>query len=386
MKIMHLSDLHIGKRIYEYSMLEDQEYILDRILEIAEREKPEAVILAGDLYDKPVPPAEAVSLLDVFFSRLASKERAILAISGNHDSPERLSFGSSLMRESRVFFSTVYQGEIPIVTLEDEIGPVDFYLLPFLKPAAVRKYFPEEEIESYTDAIRVAVRRALEGGEAASRPEPGRRKVMVSHQFVTGGLRSESEELSVGGSDQVDASVFDGFDYVALGHLHRAQSLEGGRLRYCGSPLKYSFSEAGRPKSVSMVELGEKGRLDVRELALRPLRDMRDVRGSYMELTAREFYEGSNREDYVRAILTDEQDVPGGVDKLRAVYHNLMRLEYDNHRTREKREIGGTLECERQTPLELFSEFYEKQNNLPLGEEESKIAQEMIRRIWEEMS
>ena len=264
MKLLHLSDLHIGKRVYEYSMLEDQKYILNQVVAIVKEEKPDAVLLAGDLYDKPIPPAEAVCVLDEFLSALSELDTTVLAISGNHDSPERLSFGASLMKQSKVYVSAVYRGELPIVTLEDQWGEIDFYLMPFLKPSVVKHWMEEEEIESYTDAVRAVLRRAAArqqerfeawnaGSKAQGTAEVPRRRVLLAHQFVTGAARSESEEISVGGTDNVDASIFDGFDYVALGHLHGPQNVGSQRLRYCGTPLKYSFSETGQKKSVTVV-------------------------------------------------------------------------------------------------------------------------------------
>ncbi len=382
-KLIHLSDLHIGKRVNEYSMLEDQQHILGEILKIIDKEQPDAVLLAGDLYDRPVPSAEAVCLFDRFLSALAERKRTVLAVSGNHDSPERIAFGTRLMQRSGVFFAPVYGGALQPVTLRDEFGEVDFYLLPFLKPAMVRRFFPEKELESYTDALRAAL------PEFPAGREDGRRRVLVAHQFVTGASRSESEELSVGGTDNVDAAAFADFDYTALGHLHSPQNVGTERIRYCGTPLKYSFSEARQQKSVTVAELGPPAEdgfaaLRIRAVPLTPLRDMRELRGSYMEVTARDFYAGSNREDYMHVTLTDEEDIPGAVDKLRTVYHNLMKLDYDNRRTRSSREITADTEAERKTPLELFAEFYEKQNNAPLGEQERQAVAALIEHIWDE--
>lgn len=382
-KLIHLSDLHIGKRVNEYSMLEDQQYILGEILKIIDKEQPDAVLLAGDLYDRPVPPSEAVCLFDRFLSALAERKHTVLAVSGNHDSPERIAFGTQLMQKSGVFFAPVYDGTLQPVTLRDEFGEVDFYLLPFLKPAMVRRFFPEKEIESYTDALRAAL------PAFPAKRENGQRRVLLSHQFVTGASRSESEEISVGGTDNVDAAIFADFDYTALGHLHSPQNVGTERIRYCGTPLKYSFSEARQQKSVTVAELGPLAEDDFAELRIRtipliPLRDMREVRGSYVQVTARDFYEESNREDYVRVTLTDEEDIPGAVDKLRTVYHNLMKLDYDNRRTRSSQEITVDASAEKKTPLELFAEFYEKQNNAPLGEQERQAVSALIEHIWDE--
>lgn len=388
MKLLHLSDLHIGKRVYGYSMLEDQRYILRQIVRIAEAERPDAVLLAGDLYDKQVPPAEAVGVLDDFLTALRKTGAGVFLISGNHDSPERLSFGASLMEQSRVYVSRVYRGELSVVTLTDAFGPVDFYLMPFLKPAMIRQYHPEEKMECYTDAVQAVLRRAIRNWDAHPLGGAVRRRVLLAHQFVTGASRSESEEISVGGADNVDASAFQGFDYVALGHIHGPQNIKTERIRYCGTPLKYSFSEAKQSKSVSIIHLGRpsetpgEAELSLQTVLLSPRLDLRDVCGTYMEVTAREFYSAGNREDYVRVILRDEQDIPGGIDKLRTVYPNLMKLEYDNRRTRENRVIERDPEREKKTPFTLFSELYEKQNNASFGKEEEKIVRERMEKIW----
>ena len=376
MKLIHLSDLHLGKRVNEFSMLEDQAFILQEILRIIDEEQPQAVLLAGDIYDKSVPSGEAVQLFDGFLWELSSRKLQVFVISGNHDSPERLSFGGRLMEGSGIHLSPVYSGKVEPVVLEDAYGPVNVYLLPFLKPAHVRRYFPEEEIGSYTEALGKAVE-ALEIHKE-------QRNVLVTHQFVTGASRSDSEEISVGGSDNVDASVFDDFDYVALGHIHGPQNIGSPRIRYCGTPLKYSFSEAGQQKSVTVAELKEKGTLEVTARPLTPLRDLREIRGSYLEVTAKSFYEGRNREDYLHITLTDEEDVPDGAAKLRVIYPNLMRLDYDNARTRSRNLPEGAEEPAAKPPLELFEEFYERQNNQPMTEEQIRFSRELMETIWED--
>lgn len=376
MKLIHLSDLHLGKRVNEFSMLEDQAFILQEILRIIDEEQPQAVVLAGDIYDKSVPSGEAVQLFDGFLWELSSRKLQVFVISGNHDSPERLSFGGRLMEGSGIHLSPVYSGKVEPVVLEDAYGPVNVYLLPFLKPAHVRRYFPEEESGTYTEALGKAVE-ALEIHKE-------QRNVLVTHQFVTGASRSDSEEISVGGSDNVDASVFDDFDYVALGHIHGPQNIGSPRIRYCGTPLKYSFSEAGQQKSVTVAELKEKGTLEVTARPLTPLRDLREIRGSYLEVTAKSFYEGRNREDYLHITLTDEEDVPDGAAKLRVIYPNLMRLDYDNARTRSRNLPEGAEEPAAKPPLELFEEFYERQNNQPMTEEQIRFSRELMETIWED--
>ncbi len=376
MKLIHLSDLHLGKRVNEFSMLEDQQYILTEILQIIDREKPDGVMIAGDVYDKSVPSAEAVALLDDFLVRLAKRDLQVFLISGNHDSPERMAFGGRIMAQSGVHLAPVYDGKVSPITLTDEYGPVNLYLLPFLKPAHVRRCFPEREILTYTDALAAAIE--------AMGVDPAQRNVLVTHQFVTGAARCDSEEISVGGTENVDVSVFGPFDYVALGHIHGPQQVGRETVRYCGTPLKYSFSEAKHQKSVTVVELGEKGAVSVRTVPLTPMRDLAELRGTYEELTFRGFYDGTSYpRDYVHITLTDEEDIPDAVSKLRIIYPNLMKLDYDNKRTRAGIILEGA-EDQQRSPLELLEEFYEKQNGQPMGEEQRAFAKSLMERIWEE--
>ncbi|MBQ3077311.1 MAG: exonuclease SbcCD subunit D [Clostridia bacterium] len=375
MKLIHLSDLHLGKRVHEFSLLEDQIDILDKILAVVDDERPEAVVIAGDIYDKAVPPAEAVTVFDEFLCRLAARRLQVFVLSGNHDSPERIAFGGRLMEGSGIHLSPVYSGRLEPVVLEDAFGPVAFYQLPFVRPAHVRRYFPEAEIGSYSDALRVAL------AEAAADDTP--RKVLVTHQFVTGAARSESEEISVGGSDNVDAAVFDPFDYVALGHLHRPQNVGREGLRYCGTPLKYSFSEVDHQKSVTVAELGEKGRLAVRTVPLSPLREMELLRGSFLQLTDPVFVAARARDSFYHITLTDEEEIPFALGRLRQSYPNLMRLAYDNRRTRAVSAVGQATAVERRSPIELFDELYEKQNGQAMSEEQRSYLLGLIGEIWE---
>ncbi len=376
MKMIHLSDLHLGKRVHEFSMLEEQSGILQQIMNIIDDEKPDAVLIAGDIYDKPVPPVEAVGLFDDFVVRLSKRGLTVMVISGNHDSAERISFGSRLMKESRIHIAPAYHGTTEPVTLSDAHGSVHFFLLPFVKPAHVRSCFPDETIENYTDAVRVTIERMQ-----IDRTD---RNVLVTHQFVTGAARTESEELSVGGSDNVDASVFDGFDYVALGHLHAPQRCNEDRIRYCGTPLKYSFSEAKDQKSVTVVTLEEKGTLTVRLVPLTPKHDMKEIRGTYEELTKKSFYEHTTyQEDYLHITLTDEEDIPDALGKLRTIYYHLMKLDYDNKRTRGGVQFEGTGDVKQKTPLELFGEFYERQNCQPVSDEQTRWLEKTISEIWD---
>lgn len=478
MKFIHLADLHIGKRVNAFPMLEDQRYILKQILTILREEQPDGgVILAGDIYDKAIPSAEAVELFDEFLTRLAALKLRVFIIAGNHDSPERIAFGNRLMDRTGIYLSPVYDGHVKRISCLDSASsvtlsaanavdldtgtrpepspspsaanavdlhtgtcpatdtsasscpPVDVYLLPFLKPANVRRFYPEETIESYTDAMRVAI--------AHMDIDPTHRNLLVTHQFVTGASRSDSEDISVGGTDNVDASVFAPFDYVALGHLHGPQQVRfqptadadvapastanaadtieaaaadseaspaersgssvsttetataGPIIRYAGTPLKYSFSEARHHKSVTVVEIGEKradGVVDIcistREL--RPLHDMREIRGSYEELTLRANYEGTATDDYIHATLTDEIEVPDAARHLQVIYPNLMKLDYDNARTRGQGSERLELEqLEEKSPLDLFSELFEKQNHKDMTEEQARYIEAQMEKIWE---
>ena len=376
MKLIHLSDLHLGKRVNEVSMLEDQEYILTQIIQIIDGEQPDAVLIAGDVYDKSVPSAEAVMLFDGFLCRLAKRRLPVLIISGNHDSPERLAFGGRLMEGAGVYLSPVYNGSVSPVTLSEAHGEVHFWLLPFLKPSHVRRFFPDETVESYTDAVRTAIRHMAIDTAA--------RNVLLTHQFVTGAQTCESEELSVGGSDNVDASMFDCFDYVALGHLHGPQNIVGSnRIRYCGTPLKYSFSEANHYKSVTVVELGVKGELQVHTIPLTPRHNLREISGTFDELTGRAYYSATVTDDYLHIILTDEEDLPEALGRLRVIYPNIMRLSYDNTRTRSSQVIGSAVQVKSRSPLDLFEELYQLQSNQPMSEVQRTFTQELIESIQE---
>ena len=377
MKIIHLADLHIGKRVNEFSMIDDQKYILNQILEIIDKEKPDAVIIAGDVYDKQVPSIEAVELLDSFISDISKRKTTTFIISGNHDSAERLAFGSSLMAMGKIYISPVYNGKISKYTLKNDFGSANFYLLPFVKPNHVKRFFPDEKIESYTDAIRVVVDNLkLDTSEI---------NILIAHQFVTGASRTESEEISVGGLDNVDASVFDDFDYVALGHIHRPQKIGTERIRYCGTPLKYSFSEVNDAKSVSIIEINSKEDFNLRTIPLIPKRDMRKIRGTYEELITKTSYENTNTDDYIHVTLTDEFNVVDAIQKLRVIYKNIMKLEYDNMRTRESRKINlDDMVIENKNPLEIFSEFYKLQNNKEMNDEQKEIIKKIMEEVWEE--
>ena len=375
MKFLHLSDLHIGMRLNDFSLQDDQRFILSQIVDIAKNEKPDAVIIAGDIYDKSIPSVEGVRLFDDFLTDLAEINIPILAISGNHDSAERLSFGTRLMKISGVHIASTFSGAPECIKLTDSFGEISFWLLPFIKPATVRRFFPENEIVSYNDAVKVAI--------DAAKINTDERNVLVAHQFVTGAITSDSEQITTGGIDNVDAELFDAFDYVALGHIHRPQKIRRDQVRYCGTPLKYSFSEAAHKKSVTVVTISEKGSVNINEIELIPLRDMREIKGSYDELTLRENYEGTNQFDYLRVILTDEEEIPDAIAKLRSIYSNIMRLDYDNRRTQTVSSIDSADGVEKKSPQELFDELYELQMGAKMNQAQSKIVSEMIENIWE---
>ena len=376
MKLMHLSDLHLGKLVNGFSMLEDQKYILAQIIDLAREEKPDGVLIAGDVYDKRVPAAEAVGLLDGFLTELAQIAQVFL-ISGNHDSAERLAFGGRLMRLAGVHVSPVYDGTVHTVELADEFGPVRVHLLPFLKPVQVRRFFPEVEITNYTDAVQTAL--------SAIDREDGARHVLVTHQLVTGAQLCDSEELSIGGSENVDPEVFGGFDYVALGHLHGPQRAGADHIRYCGTPLKYSFSEEKHHKSVTFVTLGEEGSVEITTRPLKPLRDLKTIRGTYQELMARSYYRNTDLpESYLHIVLTDEEDVPEALGRMRQVYPYIMKLTYDNTRTRSNQNPLDRQVDTRKTPLELFRQLYEAQNNQPMTTQQDEFLAGLIDAIWED--
>lgn len=377
MKLFHLSDLHIGKRVNEFSMIEDQKYILKRILDLAEEEKPDGIILAGDIYDKQIPSAEAVQVFDEFITRLAGRAIPVFIISGNHDSAERLAFGGRLLNSRGIYLSPVYDGSVTKIPLKDQYGTVWIHLLPFIRPSTVRHVF-ENEADLVTD-VQTAAETVIRHMEIDLKD----RNILVAHQFVTGASRCESEDVQVGGLDNIDAAVFTPFDYTALGHIHSPQNVGTDRVRYCGTPLKYSFSEVDQEKSITVVELEKKGIVRTSLLPLKPLRDMRKLRGTYLELTDRSFYRDMNREDYIQVTLTDEDDVPDGLQKLRVIYPNIMQLLYDNQRTKTTQEVDAAQAVEKKTEMELFYEFYELQNNQPMTKQQKDFAEQLIREIKE---
>ncbi|MBO7497450.1 MAG: exonuclease SbcCD subunit D [Salinivirgaceae bacterium] len=385
MKIIHTSDLHIGKNVNGFSMIDEQRHVLEQICDVVRQQKPDAVLIAGDVYDKSVPSAEAVQLFDEFLTNLSESavpDAHIFIISGNHDSPERIAFGAQIMDRQNIHLSPVYKGDVKPVIISDKGGLVAFYMLPFIKPVVVRHFFENEEINSYTDAMRLAI--------AKMNIDKSIRNVLICHQFVTNAVRSESEETIVGGLDNVDAQVFADFDYVALGHLHRPQSCERPAIRYSGSPLKYSFSEVNDNKTITIADIDANGGVKFDFIPTSQLHDWVDLRGTYNELTALQYYDSKPelRESYVRVTLTDENDIPDAISRLRTIYHNIMEVHYDNKRTRTNSIVVNDIDAtEQKTPTELFAEFYEMQNGeSSLTAEQQSFINEIMERVQNKKS
>lgn len=375
MKFIHLADLHIGKRVNEFSMIEDQEYILLKILNIIDEQKPDAVLISGDVYDKPVPSAQAVELFDWFINSLASRHITAFIISGNHDSAQRMAFASKLIDTTGIHFSPAFDGDIKPFVMNDEYGRVNIYMLPFIKPIDVRVKYGIEENISYSDAVETAI--------SHMNVNTHERNIILSHQFVTGADRCDSEDISVGGTDGVSAEVYNPFDYAALGHLHSPQSAGRDTVRYAGTPLKYSFSEINHNKSVTVVEMRTKGDMDIQTVSLVPKRDMAEIKGSYDEIMQKSYYEKLNTDNYYHIILTDENDIPDALSKLRNVYKNIMKLDYDNTRTRSISSVNANDDVQKKNPVELAGELYLMQNGAELSSEQLQYLRKTAEKIWE---
>lgn len=375
MRFLHLSDLHLGKRVHGFSMIEDQAHVLHQIEEIAKSVTPDAVLIAGDLYDKGVPPTEAVGLLDGFLTRLLSLKIPVLVTSGNHDSPERLSFAGNILDASGLYIAGVLQSKVKRVRLTDAWGPVDFYLLPFVKAVKAAALHPQADIENCDDAVRAML--------ADIPREAGVRRVLLAHQLVAAPgeqvERCDSETLQLGGTDAVLADAFDAFDYVALGHLHRAQRVGRDGIRYAGSPLKYSFSEARGTKSITLVEMDENC-VHAKLLPLSPLREMRELRGRLDDLL--KAAQGES-DDYVRAVLTDQEPLYDAIGRLRRVYPNVMSLEFEREAALEGQKALHQVDVRSRTPMELFEDFYLHQAGMELDDAARAVVQEAVRRARE---
>lgn len=376
MRFLHLADLHIGKRVNGFSMIEDQKFVFEQVYNVIENEKIDGIIMAGDIYDKPVPSAETVKLFDEMLTRLVSMDLPIFVISGNHDSAERIGFGSDILSAAKVYMSRVYNGNLQKIELEDDYGKINVYLLPFIKPATVKNIYKEAEIKDYDDALAYVLNQ--------EKIDETKRNVIVSHQFVTGAMRSESEEVSVGGLDNVSVEKYDAFDYVALGHIHRAQHIGRESARYAGTLLKYSFSEENHNKSMTIVDLKEKGNIEIKEIPVKPLHDLKTIKGKFSEITSKEFYKELKKEDYYRAVLTDEEDILNAIGKLKSIYPNLMSMEYDNTRTRSYSVVDNVETGEAKSPLDYFEEFFEKQNGRKMSEKQRDYLLEILGEAKEE--
>ncbi len=380
MKLLHLADLHIGKRVYEYSMLEEQKAALLQAFRMVKEHGVDAVLIAGDVYDKTIPTIEGVKLFDTFLTALKQKQVPVFIISGNHDSAERLSFGRHLFEQAEIYLSGTYEEEILKKTMTDEFGDVDIYLLPFLKPQQIEPAEDEEKPQDYTEAVALVLSRL--------NINPNNRNVLLAHQFVGGGAmepeRTDSETQSVGGVDMVDYRVFDAFDYVALGHLHGAQQVGRETVRYAGSPVKYSFSEARQVKSATLITLGEKSAeggssITIEKLPFTPVHDMREIKGTLEQLTSPEVLEESDSLDYMHITLTDEEEIYDVFGRLRAVYPNLMALDFDNSRTRAEGAVALTGEIMREkNTMELFRDFFEQQAGCELSPMQEQIMKDII--------
>ena len=371
LRFLHLADLHLGKQMNDLSLLPDQEAVLRQIVSIADDEKADAVLIAGDVYQRSSPQAEAMALFDAFVSRLVSGGRKVFVISGNHDSAPRISYFSSLIRASGVYVSEAFDGRMQSVTLRDRDGEIVVWMLPFLRPSQVKRRLPEEKIATYQDAVEAVLRRTA--------VDPAKRNILLCHQFITGSETSDSEERAVGGLDNIDASVFDAFDYVALGHIHKPQRILRDTLRYAGSPLKYSFSEAGHKQSAAIVDMREKGDVSVRTVPLYPLHDVRLIEGKLDDLMRQPY-----SEDYLWVTIHDELPPPDARVTLSVNFPNMMKFSVVNSRTKYDVDVLATQSMENKTVQELFSDFYRLQNNdQPPGDAHMKALDKALRELEE---
>ena len=384
MRFLHISDLHLGRQLHRFPLQEEQDEILEHIRRIAAEHKPDAVLIAGDVYDKSIPPVYAMQSLDRFLSGLLATGATVCMISGNHDSADRIGFLSGPLKQGRLYVSPSYQGTVEPVTLHDAHGPVDIWLLPFLKPAMVRPFFPDEEIADTNSAVACAIR------HLPIRPE--RRNVLIAHQFVAGSKLIGSEDacalglpgdIAVGGTDLVDARHFSAFDYVALGHLHHPQNVGSSRIRFCGTPLTYSFAEIGSDKSVTLVELSGDRSLSVEEIPLPEPRHMQELRGSFAEITAPPSVALTDRDAYTHIILTDDHPIPDVLTRLRQYYPNITHLSWDNRRTSIDMDFSASADASTQTPLSVFADFFLRANGSALSAEQEQYMDALIRSIWE---
>ena len=370
MRFLHISDLHLGKRVYEYSMIEEQKNALEQVLKAVEDKNVDGIFIAGDIYDKTVPTIEAIELFDSFLVELAKKDIDVFVISGNHDSPERIGFGAELFKSQRIHISKAYEGKVEYVDVQDEYGTVRVHLIPYLKPANVRRFYPEEEITDFNSALNVVVKNM-------EVTEDGRNVVLV-HQFITGAVRSESEESFLGGMDNIEYDLFDEFDYVALGHIHKSQAMGRQQVRYSGALVKYAIDEIKQVKSITYGEMNGNGEVSIETIPIKPVHDMRHIEGTYMELTDRNNYIDTKVDDYLHVVLKDEEDVPDALRKLRVIYPNILKLEYDNTRTRHRNSVIDREAVKKKEPLEYIEELFYLQNNDNMNEEQLSVIRQLM--------
>lgn len=398
MKIIHTGDWHIGKIVNEFSMIDDQEFILDQLVKIIEEEKPDVLLIAGDLYDRSIPPVEAVGLLDKTFTKvLLDLKTPILAIGGNHDSAERLSFASSILIKNGLYIAGGFDKEIKKVTIHDEYGAVNFYLVPYADPREIRSIFKDDEITTHDIAMKKIIEKLKE------QMNENEKNIMVAHGYVTfikdketehvdgtnirAGLQiSDSERpLSIGGTDLISGEYFNSFNYTALGHLHGAQKVGSDKIRYSGSLLKYSFSETNHKKGVTIVNIDECGEVSIELKELIPKRDMRIIKGPLNELINPKVYQTENIEDYVYAILTDEGELVDPISKLRAVYPNIMGLSRETIGEKVESKTSASLGYENKSKFQLFEEFYGAIAGKKLTEEKISIVKKVIEEVEREV-
>ena len=376
MILAHISDLHLGKSLHNFSLIEDQDYILDQIAGILVEKKVDVLIIAGDVYDKNVAPEAGIRVLRKFLGRLVEAKIKVMIISGNHDSAERLTFGGEFMTEKGIYFSKVYDGMIEPIIFTDSFGPVNFYLLPFIKPSTVQHYFEDEEIDSWDAAVRCAVEHM--------NINTSERNIIVAHQNIMGAERCESEEIYIGGQDAVSDEIFKDFDYTALGHIHRQQKIGKYNVMFSGTPLKYSTSEFDHKKVMPLISLGEKGRVDIDLIDLLPKRDLRKITGRLDDIMSMAAKDPNNHEDFIDITLTDENEVMDAISTLRSVYPNVLKISYENMATRAAEEIEKLGKLDKQNPQEIFEKFFNSRRGREMTAEEKEYMNSLIEKIWGE--
>lgn len=380
MKLMHLSDLHLGKLVLEQSMIDDQKYILNQIIDIVKKEKVDIVLIAGDVYDKSIPTIEAVNLFSNFLTKLYKLKVLVFVISGNHDSKDRLSFGNELFVDNGIYIEGIFNGNLRCETINDKYGKLNIYMLPFIKPVEIKRFYPDEIIDTYEDAIKCILKH--------SSINKSERNIIMVHQFVTSlwedVIRSDSESISLGGIDNIDVTLFKDFDYVAMGHIHGPQKVGRETVRYSGSPLKYSFSEVNQKKSVCIIEFNSKGDINIFKIPLIPIRDMRVIKGPFDKLISKEIINLENKNDYLDVILTDDDYIINAIGKLRKFYPNILKLEYENKISNNEVLDNIDIDKNNMSPIDLFSEFYKMQNGIELSTKKKKIIEEVIKEVNDE--